>query len=145
MSVKNINGVKEISASEDGKTVKIKDDPAQGIKIELTEKQNGKEVTKKYDAKNVEELKKKQPAGYELYKKYGDEQPGNGLAASRPAGRGRADAGQCHPCHAHAARHSACGRHCPCSLASRCFPVRRCPPPRCRWATTRRLRSRLGW
>jgi len=79
MSVKNINGVKEISASEDGKSVKIQDDPAQGIKIELTEKQNGKEVTKKYDAKNVEELKKKQPAGYELYKKYGGEQAGNGI------------------------------------------------------------------
>ncbi|MEI8374967.1 MAG: hypothetical protein WCJ35_19255 [Planctomycetota bacterium] len=78
MSVKNVNGVKEITASEDGKTVKIQDDPAQGIKIELTEKQNGKEVTKKYDAKNVEELKK-QPAGYELYKKYGGEQPGNGI------------------------------------------------------------------
>jgi len=77
MSVKNVNGVKEITATEDGKTVKIVDDPAQGIKIEATEKQNGKEVTKKYEAKNVEELKKKQPAGYELYKKYGGEQ-GNG-------------------------------------------------------------------
>jgi hypothetical protein len=83
MSVKNVNGVKEISASEDGKTVKIQDDPAQGIKIEFTEKQNGKEVTKKYDAKNVEELKKKQPAGYELYKKYGGEQPGNGIMQLR--------------------------------------------------------------
>ncbi len=77
MSVKNVNGVKEITATEDGKTVKIVDDPAQGIKIEATEKQNGKEVTKKYEAKNAEELKKKQPAGYELYKKYGGEQ-GNG-------------------------------------------------------------------
>ena len=51
MSVKNVNGVKEINASEDGKTVKIQDDPAQGIKIEVTEKQNGKEVTKKYEAR----------------------------------------------------------------------------------------------
>ncbi len=79
MSVKNVNGVKEITASEDGKNVKIQDDPAKGIKIELTEKENGKEVTKKYEAKNVEDLKKNHPAGYELYKKYG-EQPGNGIA-----------------------------------------------------------------
>ena len=74
MSVKNVNGVKEITATEDGKTVKIEDDPAKGIKIEVTEKQNGKEVTKKYEAKNAEDLKKNQPAGYELFKKYGGEQ-----------------------------------------------------------------------
>ena len=86
MSVKNINGVKEINASEDGKTVKILDDPAQGIKVELAEKQNGKEVTKKYDAKNVEELKKNHPAGYELYKKYGGEQPGAGVMQFRIQG-----------------------------------------------------------
>jgi hypothetical protein len=78
LSVKNTNGVKEITTSEEGKTVKIQDDPAKGIKVELTEKQNGKEVTKKFEAKNVEELKK-QPAGYELYKKYGGGQPGNGI------------------------------------------------------------------
>jgi len=83
MSVKNVNGVKEISATDDGKTVKIKDDPAQGIKIELTEKQNGKEVTKKYEAKNVEQLKKNQPAGYELYKKYCGDQPANGVMQFR--------------------------------------------------------------
>jgi hypothetical protein len=79
MSVKNINGVKEIETSEDGKTVKIQDDPAQGIKIEVTEKENGKETAKKYEAKNVEDLKKNHPAGYELFKKYGGEQQGNGM------------------------------------------------------------------
>jgi hypothetical protein len=78
MSVKNVNGVKEINVSEDGKTVKIEDDPGKGIKVELTEKVNGKEVTKKYSAKNAEELKKKQPAGYEIYKKYASDQGGNG-------------------------------------------------------------------
>jgi len=78
MSAKNVNGVKEINATEDGKTVKIQDDPARGIKIELTEKQNGNETTKKYEAKNVEELKKKLPAGYELYKKYVGDQAANG-------------------------------------------------------------------
>ena len=79
MSVKTVNGVKEINASEDGKTVKIQDDPAKGIKVELTEKENGKEVTKKYDAKNADELKKNHPSAYEIYKKYGAEQPANGV------------------------------------------------------------------
>ena len=63
--------------------MKIVDDPAQGIKVEVTEKQNGKEVTKKYEAKNAEELKKKLPAGYEIYKKYGGEQQGNGALQLR--------------------------------------------------------------
>ena len=79
MSVKNVNGVKEIEASEDGKTVKIKEDPAQGIKIEATEKVNGKEVTKKYEGKDTDDLKKNHPAGYELYKKYGGGQAGGGV------------------------------------------------------------------
>jgi hypothetical protein len=78
MSISNVNGVKEITATEDGKSVKIHDDPTQGIKIELTEKENGKETTKKYEAKNVDELKKNSPAGYEVFKKFGGEQ-GNGL------------------------------------------------------------------
>ena len=121
MSVKNVNGVKEITASEDGKTVKIQDDPAKGIKIELTEKQNGKEVTKKYEAKNVEELKKKQPAGYELYKKYGGEQPGNGRhAVSHPGGRRNLPGpGQCH------ARHPAAAGACPLQPGQPMLPVRR--------------------
>ena len=85
LSVKNVNGIKEINAIDDGKTVKIQDDPAQGIKVELTEKENGKEVTKKYEAKNVEELKKL-PAGYDLYKKYVGEQGGNGIVVRAGGG-----------------------------------------------------------
>ncbi len=85
LSVKNVNGIKEINAVDDGKTVKILDDPAQGIKVELTQKENGKEVTKKYEAKNVEELKKL-PAGYDLYKKYVGEQGGNGIVVRAAGG-----------------------------------------------------------
>ena len=58
MSVKNVNGVKEINASEDGKTVKIQDDPAQGIKIELTRKakrQGGHEEIRSEERRGVEE------------------------------------------------------------------------------------------
>jgi hypothetical protein len=74
LSVSNNNGVREIKATDGDKTVKIEDDPANGIKIECTDKVNGKDVTKKYEAKNVDELKKKQPEGYKLYKEYGEQQ-----------------------------------------------------------------------
>jgi hypothetical protein len=80
LSVSNNNGVRQIKATDGDKTVKIDDDPANGIKIECTDKVNGKEVTKKYEAKNVDDLKKKEPEGYKLYKEYG-EQNGNGNGA----------------------------------------------------------------
>ena len=74
MSVKTVNGVRDIEAEENGKTVKIHDDPQQGIKIEATSKKDGKDVTEKYEAKNAEELKKKHPEGYKLYEQYGKNQ-----------------------------------------------------------------------
>jgi hypothetical protein len=85
LSVSNNNGVRQIKATDGDKTVKIDDDPANGIKIECTDKVNGKEVTKKYEAKNVDELKKKEPEGYKLYKQYG-EQNGNGGAVQLQLG-----------------------------------------------------------
>jgi hypothetical protein len=79
LSVSNNNGVREIKATEGDKTVKIADDPTNGIKIECTDKVNGKEVTKKYEAKSADDLKKNQPEGYKLYKEY-EGQQGNGGA-----------------------------------------------------------------
>ena len=143
MSVKNVNGVKEINASEDGKTVKIKDDPAQGIKVELTEKQNGKEVTKKYEAKNVEELKKKHPAGYELYKKYIGEQPGNGVMQFRiQAG---AEIFRSRPCPRIPPAASRLQPALPLQPLARRSRSAACPALWRRRATTRRLRSRPAW
>ncbi len=77
VSVKNINGVKEIDAEEGDRKVKVVDDPKSGIKMEVTTKKNGKEVTEKYEAKNEEELKKKHPEAYKIYKKY--DQAGGGM------------------------------------------------------------------
>src|SRR2546426_468022 len=62
MHMKNVNGVKEIEVDDNGKKVKIVDDPNNGIKVEVTEKnKEGKEETKKYEAKNADELKKNHP------------------------------------------------------------------------------------
>ncbi len=71
MKVKIVNGVKEIEVEENGRKIKINEDPNNGIKIEVTEKINGKEVTKKYEAKNADDLKKNHPEGHKIYEKYG--------------------------------------------------------------------------
>lgn len=76
VSVKNVNGVKEIEADEGDRKVKIVDDPKQGIKMEVTTKKNGKDVTEKYEAKNADELKKKHAKAYEIYKQYSQNQGG---------------------------------------------------------------------
>jgi len=77
MTMKNVGGVKEIEAEEDGKKVRIVEDPQQGIKVEITEKnKEGKEETKTYEAKNAEELEKKHPEAYKVYKEYSQGQMG---------------------------------------------------------------------
>jgi hypothetical protein len=64
------NGVKEIEAEEDGRKVKIVDDPNNGIKMEITEKKDGKETTRKIEAKNADELKKKDAEAHKIYEEY---------------------------------------------------------------------------
>jgi hypothetical protein len=75
VSVKDVNGVKEIEAEENGKKIKINDDPANGIQMEVTEKKDGKETTQKYEAKDAAELKTKHPEAHKLYEEY-SKQPG---------------------------------------------------------------------
>lgn len=70
MQMKTNNGVKEIEAEENGRKVKITDDPAEGIKMEVTEKKDGKEATQKYAAKDAAELKTKHPEAHKLYEEY---------------------------------------------------------------------------
>lgn len=64
------NGVTEHEVEEDGRKITIRDDPNNGLRLEVTEKKGGQETTKKYEAKNADELKKNHPEAYELYKKY---------------------------------------------------------------------------
>jgi len=70
MSVKNVNGVKDIEVEENGRKIKIHDDPANGITVEIPEAKDGKETVKKYEAKTAAELEKKAPEAYKLYKEY---------------------------------------------------------------------------
>lgn len=68
--IKQVNGTKEIEAEENGRKVTITEDPKNGIKMTVTEKKDGKETTKKYEAKNAADLAKKHPDAHKLYKKY---------------------------------------------------------------------------
>ena len=75
-SMKDVNGVKEIEVEENGKKVKINDDPAKGIKLEVTETKDGKETTQKYEAKDAAELKAKHPEAHKHYEEYSKQPAG---------------------------------------------------------------------
>ena len=68
--VSNNNGVKTTEVTENQREIKILDDPNKGITVEITEQQNGKKATEKFEAKNADELKKKHPKAHEVYEKY---------------------------------------------------------------------------
>ncbi len=102
ISVSNVNGVKNVDVDDNGRKIKISDDPQKGIKMEVTAQKDGKEVTDKYEAKNADELKTKFPEAHKLYKQYAEGggnaggfriraagnavQLGGGPAATQPAG-----------------------------------------------------------
>jgi hypothetical protein len=65
-----VNGVKEIDVEEGERKIKIHDDPNNGIKVEITQKKDGKEVTEKYEAKDADDLKKKHPDAHKIYEQY---------------------------------------------------------------------------
>jgi len=76
LSVKTVNGVKEIEAEEGSKKVRITEDPQNGIKMEITAEKDGKPKTEKFEAKSREELQKKHPEAYKTYKEYAENQGG---------------------------------------------------------------------
>lgn len=92
VSIKTVNGVKEVDAEENGKRVKITDDPKAGIKMEITTKKDGKDNTEKFEAKNAEELKQKHPKAYETYKQYAQQQGGGAAAIQFQFGPGNVPA-----------------------------------------------------
>jgi len=77
IKMRNVNGIKDIEITENGRKVKIHDDPNQGIKVEIIETKEGKPVTRTFQAKNAEELKKKSPEAHKLYEKYSKGGAGN--------------------------------------------------------------------
>jgi hypothetical protein len=76
-TVRSINGKREVEHQEGDKTTKVRDGANGGIEAEITEKVNGKETTRKVEAKDLNDLKQKEPAAAEVYERY----------ALRPAAR----------------------------------------------------------
>jgi translation initiation factor 1 (eIF-1/SUI1) len=77
IKMRNVNGIKDIEVTENGRKVTIHDDPNQGIEVEIIETKEGKPVTRTFKAKNADELKKKSPEAHKLYKKYAKGGVGN--------------------------------------------------------------------
>jgi len=67
VSIQNVNGVRTTTVEENNRKVKIVDDPQKGLSLEVTEKVDGKDQTKKYEAKDVDDLKKKHPDAHKIY------------------------------------------------------------------------------
>jgi hypothetical protein len=79
-SIRNNNGIKEIEVQKGDKLTKVKDVAAGGIQVEIIEKINGQETTRKIDAKDLDDLKKKDADAAQIYERY------SGIGARAQAG-----------------------------------------------------------
>ncbi|HEX5104702.1 MAG TPA: hypothetical protein VFV87_12865 [Pirellulaceae bacterium] len=90
VSIRDVNGQREIEVNENGKKTKITKNANGQIEAEITEQQNGKEVTRKVEAKDLDELKKKDADAAKIFEQYGQNARGNiqiqaGFAPALPA------------------------------------------------------------
>lgn len=70
ISVKSVDGNKEINVEEDGRKVKIEESAEGKIKMSVTEKVDGKDETKSYEAESADALKKDHPEAHKIYDEY---------------------------------------------------------------------------
>lgn len=70
IQMRNNNGNREIEAEEDGSKYKIQIDAAGKIKMQITEKKDGKETVKKLEAKDADDLKKQDAEAHKIFEKY---------------------------------------------------------------------------
>ncbi len=68
--IKVENGIKTTEVKDKDRQVKIVDDPDKGLQLEVTETKDGKETTKKYEAKNADDLKTKDAEAHKIYEQY---------------------------------------------------------------------------
>jgi hypothetical protein len=68
--IRNVNGKKEIEVEENGRKTRIQDGANGGIEVEITDKKDGKEKTEKVQAKDLAELKTKNPEAARIYEQY---------------------------------------------------------------------------
>lgn len=82
ISIKENNGVRETEVEEKDRKIKITDDPNNGIKMEVTQKEGDKESKKEYSAKDAAELKEKHPEAHKIYEQFGNRK-GNAIMGNR--------------------------------------------------------------
>jgi hypothetical protein len=70
MQMQNVNGNKKILAEQPGRKVSIEEQATGPIKIEVTETKDGKEVTRKAEVKDVNELKKNHAELHKIYEEF---------------------------------------------------------------------------
>ncbi len=71
-----VNGVKDTTVDDNGKKIKIHEEPNGKVKLTVTQPgDDDKPVTKTYEADSVDELQKKHADAYELFKRYSSEGP----------------------------------------------------------------------
>ena len=79
--IQNNNGGRQIDVEEGNRKIQINDGGGQPIKIAVTTKTaKGKDSTEKYEAKDVDELKKKHPEAYKIYADWQNQRNPLGLA-----------------------------------------------------------------
>ncbi len=82
--VQNSNGGREIAIEETSRKIRINDGKGQPIKIEITTTTNGKDSTEKYQAKDVDELKKRHPQAHKFYQAWENQGNPFGFPAGVP-------------------------------------------------------------
>lgn len=82
LQVGNAQAARTVELVKDGKRIKIEDAPGR-VRVTVTEKVDGQEKTTSYEAKSAEELQKKHPAAYELYKRHLPAAPAVGVVQAQ--------------------------------------------------------------
>jgi hypothetical protein len=81
ISRREANGKRDVEVEENGRKIHLQTFPGGNIEVEVTDNQNGRNVTRKVEAKDVDDLKRKDAAAGALYELYD--------AAPQPAARPR--------------------------------------------------------
>ncbi len=78
VTVSNVNGNRQINIADGARKIRISDTNGKDIRVEVTEDVDGKTKTSQYQAKDLDELKKKHPEIAKLYERYA--KPGGAVA-----------------------------------------------------------------
>lgn len=88
VSISDVNGRRTVEIDDRERRVKLSSDPAGAIQAEVSEVQNGRNITRTIDAKNLDELQRKDGELARLYQQYYQPGPGQagGIGPAAPFG-----------------------------------------------------------